>query len=401
MTRRLYLVITRSSLLLIITLIAAPVVDFWRFGRFVPTGGGALPIGAILSGTREAEAKEPVDRERTGTVAPAPTPAPAGAPAPPVMLPASDRRVEVARAGSRPSPPSPASGFEAWTAWGQVDPFWDGVDRPVRQSAAAEPERLPEDHDAVAANDETAGAAASGESDPAMRAAKKSRHGHDRSLRASDDEPQVEATGDDEDRDEAAPGESPGDATPPIDGWIVGQPPQPAGSEDGRVTPDPSPLPPTSGGGVGAPRGMPLDPKPRPITFPSTWIDAPESVSIGEAFDVVVRVDSVERMTSLPFHLMFDATLIDFESAQAGPALASLQPVLLASVNPNRPGDLAVGLSLLEASGSFSGSGNLIMLRFRAIGSGRSDLAFSRATLRGGTSEPVETRFHSGAVVVR
>jgi hypothetical protein len=218
-------------------------------------------------------------------------------------------------------------------------------------------------------------------------------------------EPRVETAEGEEPTEGAVDDDGNGAAKPPPDGWIIGEPPAAAtGTEGGRLTPEPGPPPPpgTSSGGVAPPRTLPHEPKPRPVVFPTARLDAPgASVGVGESFNVVVRVDSVEQMTSLPFHLMFDAGLLSFVSAQAGPALGALQPVLLASVNPNRPGDLAVGLSLIEASGSFTGSGDLLVLRFQAIASGRSDLAFGHATLRGPMSEPVETRFTGGSVVVR
>ena len=399
MSRRLYLLVTRSSFLLIVALVAAPVVDFWRFGRFVPIGGGVLPIGAILPGAREAQAKSPDPSPERVEVRAVPAGAPT--PAPPAALPASMHAVERAAPAETARVAASVSGFEAWTAWGQVDPFWDGVERAVRRTAAADAAPAPaEPAETAEARDERAVAAT--ESDASHRVAKKEAHAADRSLLRSR-EPRVETAGENDATDGEA-GNDGGELPPPADGFIVGQPAQPSGgAEDGRLTPEPSPPPPTPpGGGVGPSRALPQQPRPRPIVYPTAMIQAPaDLVSVGEVFDIVVRVDSVDQMTSLPFHLLFDPNVLGFESAMVGSALGALQPVLLASVNPNRPGDLAVGLSLLEASGSFSGTGDLIVLRFRALASGQSDLAFSRATLRGAASEPVDSRFTGGTVVVR
>ncbi len=409
MSRRTYLLITRSSLLLIVLLVSAPVVDFYRFGRFVPAGGATLPIGAILPTARGASAITPDPPEapepptgRPAAVAPASTgtATPAAAPARAASYRPPDARPTVSSAARR-------SEFEAWTAAGQIDPFWDGNAGPSSRAAATGAESGPAGQERTAAGQGSiTGAATVDAFDPSRRTPKKSDAARDRNfLRPGG--PRVQTPEGDapveSDADADAPPNEVGSAKSPVDGWIIGNPQTPTnGSEGGRITPDPSPLPPPTGGGVGPSRVLPHEPRPQPIAYPSAHIDAPTaSVGVGESFDVVVRLDSTEQMTSLPFHLMFDAGLLSFVSAQTGPALGALQPVLLASVNPNRPGDLAVGLSLIESSGTFSGSGNVIVLRFQAIASGRSDLTFDHATLRGPASEPVETQFTGGSVQIR
>lgn len=405
MSRRTYLLISRSSLVLIVLLVAAPVVDFYRFGRFVPGGGAGLPIGAILPAARGASA-----------IAADPAPE-AKPPAPPVAkeAPAVTEQKQVSpppeaptqAAKFRPPAKRPAATarneFEAWTAWGQIDPFWDGYDRPPRARAAGGTETPAADADPGGSGAGTiADRAGSEGSEAAPQDGKRGAAQHGRSAVVAD-EPKVETPEGDEPMEGGT--EGPGShAAPPVDGWIIGRPPGNAGgSEDTRLAPGttrPLPEPAPAGGGVSP--SLPREPRPRPVLFPTARIDSPATpVDIGQQFDVVVRVDSVDQMTSLPFHLMFDAGLLAFVSAQTGPALGALQPVLLASVNPNRPGDLAVGLSLIESAGTFSGTGDLIVLRFQAIASGRSDLLFANATLRGAASEPIDTRFTGGSVLVR
>ena len=404
MSHRTYLLISRSSLILIVLLVAAPVVDFYRFGRFVPGGGTGLPIGAILPAARGAAtvSADPVP-EAKPPAPPAATKAPAVPEEKQVSAPPeAPARAATFRPPARRPVASPRHEFEAWTAAGQIDPFWDGYDRPARVRAAGGPEAPAAgiDPDGHAEDTMEDGATSEGsEAAPADRTRARATRGRDTVVA---DEPKVETPEGDEPTGSGS--ESPGDhAAPPIDGFIIGLPPTPAGgSEDTRLAPGttPPPAPTPAGGGLAPP--MPREPRPRPVVFPTARIDSPATpVDIGQQFDVVVRVDSVDRMTSLPFHLMFDAGLLAFVSAQTGPALGALQPVLLASVNPNRPGDLAVGLSLIESAGTFSGAGDLIVLRFQAIASGRSDLLFAQATLRGAASEPIDTRFTGGSVIVR
>jgi hypothetical protein len=125
------------------------------------------------------------------------------------------------------------------------------------------------------------------------------------------------------------------------------------------------------------------------------------SLAVGDSLTVTVNVRAGDPVTSLPFHLMFDPTVLEYSGGATDPSLASrLQPVLLASVSPNRPGDLAVGLSFIESAGAYTGTGGVVVLHFHAIGSGDTDLEFSRASLRGATSEPLPAEFHNTRVSV-
>jgi cohesin domain-containing protein len=123
----------------------------------------------------------------------------------------------------------------------------------------------------------------------------------------------------------------------------------------------------------------------------------------GETFTVAVVLSGAQDITSVPFHLQFDPGILQYLGARTGPALdgRSLQPIFLASVNPARPGDLAVGLSLVRSSGTFSGSGTIILLDFLALASGRSDLLFDRASVRGPTSAPLPAEIVGSAAEVR
>ena len=162
-----YLLITRSSLLMIVFLVAAPVFDFYRFGRFEPAGGAALPIGAILPTARGASTTAPDPPDATEPPAGQPAaaaPASAG-PATPTAEPA--RAASFRPQNPRPTAPSAArrSEFEAWTAAGQIDPFWDGNERPSSRAAvtgAAAPAPTAQEPAGSAAGSAAAGSAASG-----------------------------------------------------------------------------------------------------------------------------------------------------------------------------------------------------------------------------------------------
>ncbi len=133
-----------------------------------------------------------------------------------------------------------------------------------------------------------------------------------------------------------------------------------------------------------------------------TLVPLKASVSPGELLSVAVLLDGADRVTSVPFHLQFDPKVLGYVGARTGPALntSSLQSIFLASVNPSRPGDLAVGLSLAESSGTLSGSGMILVIDFRALAPGRSDLVFERASVRGPTSEPLPAEISGSAAEV-
>lgn len=193
-----------------------------------------------------------------------------------------------------------------------------------------------------------------------------------------------------------------GDATsaPPVTAVLVGVSPVPTNARDlGPTPPSPVPPPPTRAPAIPS---IPGDPA-IPVAFDPevSLITSSVSLVVGDTLTVTVKVHTGDPVTSLPLHLMFDPAVLEFSDGATDPSLGSrLQPVLLASVSPNRPGDLAVGLSFIESGGAFMGTGVVVVLHFRAIGSGDSDLEFSRASLRGATSEPLPAVFQNSRVSV-
>lgn len=198
------------------------------------------------------------------------------------------------------------------------------------------------------------------------------------------------------------PRKGPGDGSPgdPGTAVLVGVPPMQADARNVAPTPLPPVPPPTRAPSLPSTPGDPtiaalLDPEVSLLASTST-------LAVGDSVTVTIHVNGGDHVTSLPFHLMFDPAVLEFSDGVVDPSLGSrLQPVLLASVSPNRPGDLAVGLSFIESAGSFVGNGNVVVLHFRAIGSGDTNLEFNRASLRGATSEPLPAAFHNTSLTVR
>lgn len=153
-----------------------------------------------------------------------------------------------------------------------------------------------------------------------------------------------------------------------------------------------------------APEGQAHDPRP-PAEEPLRLALVPQRTSVapGDLLPVAVLLEGGHQVTSVPFHLKFNPEVLEYVGVRTGPVLSasSRQPIILASVNPNRPGDLAVGLSLVSSSGTISGSGTILLLDFRALAHGVSDLVLERASVRGPTSEPLPADIAGAAVEVR
>jgi len=62
---------------------------------------------------------------------------------------------------------------------------------------------------------------------------------------------------------------------------------------------------------------------------------------------------------------------------------------------------LAVGLSFVRSSGTFNGSGAILLIDFQALATGKSDLVFDRASVRGSASEALSAEILGSTTEVR
>ena len=342
MNRRPGFWISGLAAVLAFALVAAPVWDFWRY-RSLRSLGPHVAVGVILPlrtvpPSPPARAAEPPRRDAPAAAALRRDAAPATVPAP--ILPAASH--------ASGTPPVVDAVVQARAARGLP-----------RDPVSSAPERRPSEPDPGSA----------------VRAAA------DRTAAAGDRG--------------AGPSDAAGQGGT---GWIA----VPVSDSGPQIAPEPQPAPPPPNPGTTSPSHGGGDPNPTPKVIPTLALVAPSaSVAVGADLSVSVRLTGASNVTSLPFHLTFDPAILEFVSAAAGPAIASgMQPILLASVSPARPGDLAVGLSLVESGGLLQGSGTVIRLQFRALAAGSSELGFSRASIRGRISEPLEAQFQNAAVDV-
>ena len=106
------------------------------------------------------------------------------------------------------------------------------------------------------------------------------------------------------------------------------------------------------------------------------------SYHVGQQVLVQVTIENAQGVGSVPFHLRYDPTVLQFLSHQEGPfmGLDGTNTVFLAS--GTAPGDVVVGLSRMGGPQGASGSGLLAAFTFLAVNPGDCDFAFSGANVK-------------------
>jgi hypothetical protein len=346
MDRRLGLWVSAVGGLLAVALVAAPIWDLWRYRRLRAPLGAHVPVGMILP-LRTLPAPLPT-RPAAAEEIPA---------AAPLQPPPADRPTRSDAPGgiaAAPAPPIAAPDHAAGNAPDRPGPHRDFTSRLRDNAVAATP-----------------------------------LSSHTGAATTTDDATSKSTTADTGAEPSAAAGALLVWPAAPAPDHGPQLPPEPQ-----QGPPPPSPTTPTHSTG---------DPRPATVAIPMLTLVPPAGpVAVGDSFTIAVRLSGASNVTSLPFHVEFDPAVLQFQSAEQGPAIAAgMQPILLASVNPARPGDLAVGLSLIESGGLLHGTGTVIRLQFRALAAGTSPLGFSSASIRGAISETLDAQFHDASVNVR
>jgi hypothetical protein len=127
----------------------------------------------------------------------------------------------------------------------------------------------------------------------------------------------------------------------------------------------------------------------------------PSEAAVGGVIVVHVLIDGASEAASVPFHVVFNPVVLQFDRGEEGPFLSgSGQTAFFAS--PTSSGDrVVVGLSRLGGEHGASGSGELGRLRFIAIGAGNAGLAFDRAKVRGVDNTILPASFAPATVLIR
>jgi hypothetical protein len=151
--------------------------------------------------------------------------------------------------------------------------------------------------------------------------------------------------------------------------------------------------------GRGSAAGSRSRPDPVPASTRLRLVPGASSIAAGDTVDVQVMLEDSQTVSSVPFHVRFDPEVVDFVAARPGAALGVAAPILMASVAPERPDDLAVGLAMPGAG--FLSDGAILILRFIGKRAGSSPISFDRAAVRGLDAAPAAVLLEHAVLTVR
>jgi hypothetical protein len=145
------------------------------------------------------------------------------------------------------------------------------------------------------------------------------------------------------------------------------------------------------------PQEEPLDSTPVVQLIPTAT-----ELTVGDHLAVVVLISGASDVGHVPFHLLFNPQVLQFEYGEEGGFLGSdgRQTAFFAAP-ASGGGSVVVGLSRLGRGDGITGGGELCVLHFSAIGAGQSALSFSREKVRDSANQIVSSVFIPVAVNVQ
>lgn len=145
--------------------------------------------------------------------------------------------------------------------------------------------------------------------------------------------------------------------------------------------------------------------KPAPPAAPQRGllqISAPASITIGNQFNLEVKVNDVKELSSAPFVLAYDPIFVEFISASEGGFLKKDgKPTTFFSKADTAGGTVAIGLARGAGAGGVSGEGTLISAVFRAKNQGPASFGFRNVNFTATDGKPLTMLPFSIAVDVR
>lgn len=147
----------------------------------------------------------------------------------------------------------------------------------------------------------------------------------------------------------------------------------------------------TAGAPTGsAPPGQ-ISPEKRAASHPQKKNRAPRvqmspssrKAGVGQTLTVRVRISNGADVGSVPFHVVYNPQVLEFESGEEGSFLNrdSAKTAFFAAPMSS-PGEIVVGLSRLGSGEGANGGGVLCLLRFRVLARGDAGLAFQKASVK-------------------
>ncbi len=144
-------------------------------------------------------------------------------------------------------------------------------------------------------------------------------------------------------------------------------PAQPVQKLPGQTTVQPAPTPPST-----------LIPTPAPVQRSLLQIAAPSSVSIGQQFNLDLKISDVKDLANAQFVLTYDPVFVDFVAMSEGSLLKKDgKGTIYNSRNDAAAGMVTVSLVREAGNSGVSGAGTLVTASFRAKNQGPASFAFS------------------------
>ena len=120
-----------------------------------------------------------------------------------------------------------------------------------------------------------------------------------------------------------------------------------------------------------------LIPAPAPVQRSLLQIAAPSSVSVGQQFNLDIKISDVKDLANAPFVLTYDPIFVDFVSISEGTLLKKDgKPTTFSSKADATAGTVTVSLVRVAGNGGISGVGTLATASFRAKNQGPASFAF-------------------------
>jgi hypothetical protein len=125
-------------------------------------------------------------------------------------------------------------------------------------------------------------------------------------------------------------------------------------------------------------------------------------LAVGDHLAVVVMISGASDVGHVPFHLLYNSQVLQFEYGEEGGFFGSdgRQTAFFAAP-AGGGGGVVVGLSRLGGGDGISGGGELCVLHFTAIAPGPAAFAFSREKVRDSANQILLAVFLPAAVTVR
>jgi len=167
----------------------------------------------------------------------------------------------------------------------------------------------------------------------------------------------------------------------------------------------PAPLPATTA--PGAPAAKPAQPAatPTPAAPPQRGllqITAPSSITLGQQFNVEVKVNDVRELAAAPLVLTYDPIFVEFVSAAEGSFLnQDRKPTTFYSKAEAASGTVTITMARGAGTGGMSGNGTLLSALFRTKNQGPASFGFRNVNFTAADGKPLTMLPFSTVVDVR